>query len=99
VRPPEPDAHPAETDGGLLFIEIFPQFDSLHDELVYRDLLARSRRSQQETTRKATGLNLVPNLFLAERMSPRTPEFPFKEQIQTGAVTALSNGSLLGAFE
>ena len=30
-----------ERDGALLFVETYPEFDSLHDEPAYRDLLAR----------------------------------------------------------
>ncbi len=30
-----------QRDGSLLFIEIYPEFDSVRDEPAYRDLLAR----------------------------------------------------------
>jgi tetratricopeptide (TPR) repeat protein len=36
-------------DGSLLFVETYPEFDSLHDEPAYRDLLARMNLPLQDT--------------------------------------------------
>lgn len=36
-------------DGSLLFVETYPEFDSLRDEPAYRDLLARMNLPLQDT--------------------------------------------------